>query len=86
MLEYRRKVACHVCLDNRLVRGKYIPITYTNMNGNRNRFNFNIKQLGNYNKGKYDSSLELFWSSTLQIPDLNIAENPPYVERRIFLT
>ena len=62
--EYRSKVACHTCQDNRLVKGKYIPVTYTSMNGN-DRFQFNAKQLGNINEGRYSTSYELFWSSTL---------------------
>lgn len=62
--EYRSKVACHTCLDNRLVKGKYIPITNISMNGN-DRFQFNVRQLGNMNKGKFSNWEELFWTSTL---------------------
>ena len=62
--EYRRKIACHTCQDNRLVKGKYIPVTYTSMNGN-DRFQFNAKQLGNMVQGQYSNSYELFWTSTL---------------------
>jgi uncharacterized protein (TIGR02145 family) len=61
--EYRRKVACHVCKDNRTIQGSYVNKTTEATNGN-DRFGFNIKNLGIYEEGKYVNS-NVFWTSEL---------------------
>lgn len=61
--EYKRKVACQRCMDTRRIKGNYIPKKNVTNNGN-NRLGFNIKNLGNLEKGEFNKS-ELFWTSEL---------------------
>ncbi|MFN5135507.1 MAG: FISUMP domain-containing protein [Chitinophagaceae bacterium] len=60
-VEYRRKVACHICKDTRSVKGAYIPPQVKDLNGN-DKFKFNLKDLGFYYIDEYQWGAA-FWTS-----------------------
>jgi hypothetical protein len=65
--EYRRKVACNVCKDNRWLI-KHIPLTWHDNNGD-NTTQFNVKQISTIKSDYYYSNLEIsewpfFWTTT----------------------